>query len=205
MLAIPVLADLALESEGNIAVVFRLIRAWSLTGQDSLEAAYARLMTPAIKYLVTKMAPAFITEALECLGGNGYVEDLPMARLYREAPLNAIWEGSGTVVALDVRRVLQRERESSLAVVEALAKACGALGEAARSAIEQGFKEGEGRVRLVAETLARLAALAALAEANSGLAEAYATTRLQGGSHATFGTCDLEAFETLLLARILPD
>ncbi len=67
-------------------------------------------MTPAVKYLVTKMAPAFIYETLECLGGNGYVEDFPMARLYREAPLNAIWEGSGNVMALDVLRVLAQGR-----------------------------------------------------------------------------------------------
>ena len=94
-------------------------------------------MTPAVKYLVTKLAPSFIYETLECLGGNGYVEDLPMARLYREAPLNAIWEGSGTVVALDVLRVLRRNRETALDVIDGLADACGAPGKAAAVAIKQ--------------------------------------------------------------------
>ena len=200
-----VLADLALESEASTALAFRLVRAFGLAGEDANEAAYARLMIPAVKYLVTKIAPAFIAETLECLGGNGYVEDLPMARLYREAPLNAIWEGSGTVVALDVLRVLQRERDRGWAVVAALAKACGALGGAAVAAIEQGVEEGERRARLIAETLGRLAAVAALVEANSPLAEVYATTRLQRSSHTTYGTCDLLAVERLLLSRILPD
>ena len=63
------------------------------------EAAFARLMTPAVKYWVCKIAPAFIYEAMECLGGNGYVEESDLPRLYREAPVNAIWEGSGNVMA----------------------------------------------------------------------------------------------------------
>ena len=79
---------------------------------DPREAAYARLLTPAVKFLVCKSTPQLVYEALECLGGNGYTEDLPMARYYREAPLNAIWEGSGNVMALDVLRAAGRHPEA---------------------------------------------------------------------------------------------
>jgi putative acyl-CoA dehydrogenase len=201
-----VLADLALECEANTALVFRLTRAFDRAPNDKAEAAYARLMTPAIKYLVTKLAPSVIYEALECLGGNGYVEDLPMARLYREAPLNAIWEGSGTVVALDVLRVMRRDRERAEGVIGDLAYACGAAGKAAATAIKQSLtgQDCESQARGVAEALARLGAFAALQEANGALAEAYAATRLQGAPHATFGACDLRAAQSLLLSRVVP-
>ncbi|HXW72224.1 MAG TPA: acyl-CoA dehydrogenase family protein [Methylocella sp.] len=200
-----VLADLALEQEANTALVFRLARACGRASGEEAEAAYARLLTPVVKYLVTKIAPAFIYEALECLGGNGYVEDLPMARLYREAPLNAIWEGSGTVVALDVLRVLRRDQDRARAVIEALAGRCGAPGKTAAAAIGKTLEVGdggEGRARAVAETLARLAGLSALMDANQPLAAAYARTRLLGAPHATFGACDLQDVECLLLARV---
>lgn len=201
-----VLADLTLECEANTALVFRLARAYELSQSDAAEAAHARLLTPAVKYLVTKLAPSFIYETLECLGGNGYVEDLPMARLYREAPLNAIWEGSGTVVALDVLRVLRREPEKARAVIDDLGRACGDPGKAAALAITQslGGQEDESRARAIAETLGRLAALAALHEANGSLAEAYAATRLSGAPHMIFGACDLRAVQELLLSRALP-
>ncbi|HET6377668.1 MAG TPA: acyl-CoA dehydrogenase family protein [Methylocella sp.] len=201
-----VLADLALDSEASTALVFRLALAYERAGSDPLEAAYARLMTPAVKYLVTKLAPAFIYETLECLGGNGYVEDLPMARLYREAPLNAIWEGAGTVVALDVLRVLRLSPDKAGAVIGSLAHACGPAGKAAASAISQGLgrEGGEAQARSIAEKLAKLGALAALQGVDGALAEAYAATRLEGAPRATFGACDLGAAQKILLARILP-
>jgi putative acyl-CoA dehydrogenase len=102
-----VLADLALESEAATALALRLARAFD--GDDPIEAALARLMTPAAKFWVCKRAPVLTAEALEVLGGNGYVEEGPMPRLYREAPLNSIWEGSGNVIALDALRALARE------------------------------------------------------------------------------------------------
>jgi putative acyl-CoA dehydrogenase len=150
-------------------------------------------MTPAAKYLVAKSAPSFIYETLECLGGNGYVEDFPMARLYREAPLNAIWEGSGNVVALDILRALRKDPEASAAVIDALAKICGSPGKAAAEAIKQLASGGEAEsgARIIAEKLARVGALAALHEADGELAGAYAATRLAGAPRATFGACDL--------------
>ena len=102
-----VLADMALEVEGALAAVMRLCRSFDLASSVPTEAARARLLTPAVKYWVCKTAPALIYEAMECLGGNGYVEETTLARLYREAPVNAIWEGSGNVMGLDVLRAFR--------------------------------------------------------------------------------------------------
>src|SRR5436309_12810266 len=103
------LADMALEVEGATALMMRLCRSFDLAASNEKEAARARLLTPAVKYWVCKTAPGFIYEAMECLGGNGYVEETPLARLYRETPVNAIWEGSGNVICLDVMRAARRE------------------------------------------------------------------------------------------------
>src|SRR5690606_24121938 len=103
-----VLADMALDVAAATALSLRLARSFDEAANDPGEAAFARAMTPVVKYWVCKIAPALIYEAMECLGGNGYVEEAPLARYYREAPVNAIWEGSGNVMALDVLRVLRR-------------------------------------------------------------------------------------------------
>jgi putative acyl-CoA dehydrogenase len=147
---------------------------------------------------VTKMAPAFIYETLECLGGNGYVEDFPIARLYREAPLNAIWEGSGNVMALGVLRAL---RKGDAGVIGALAGTCGAPGKSAADEIGKlaAGDDAETHARRIAEKLARLGALAALHEVNGDLAEAYAAR----GAHETWGASDLVAVEKLVLDRVV--
>ncbi|MCC8950020.1 acyl-CoA dehydrogenase family protein, partial [Bradyrhizobium sp. Arg62] len=115
-----VLSDMALHVEASIALVMRLCRAFDRAPADAGEAAYMRLLTPAIKYWTCKSAPGFLYEAMECLGGNGYVEEGILARHYREAPVNAIWEGSGNVMCLDVLRALGREADAELAVLRAL-------------------------------------------------------------------------------------
>src|SRR5690606_23074799 len=107
-LMVRVLADMALDSAAATALAFRLARSFDGAASSRRDAAFARVMTPVIKYWVCKLAPGLIYEAMECLGGNGYVEEAPLARFYREAPVNAIWEGSGNVIALDVLRVLGR-------------------------------------------------------------------------------------------------
>src|SRR5947208_145765 len=114
-----VLADMALEAEAAIALVMRLCRSFDLAASDPGEAMRARLLTPAVKFWVCKRTPAFVYEAMECLGGNGYVEESMLPRLYREAPVNAIWEGSGNVMALDVLRAATPE--SAQSVLDALA------------------------------------------------------------------------------------
>src|SRR5436189_4008123 len=115
-----VLSDMALHVEASIALVMRLCRACDRAPHDANEAAYMRLLTPAVKYWVCKSAPGFLYEAMECLGGNGYVEEGILARHYREAPVNAIWEGSGNVMCLDVLRALSREPEVASSIVHEL-------------------------------------------------------------------------------------
>ena len=195
-----VVADMALEVEAMTALAFRLARAIAAGATNANEAAYARLMTPAIKYLICKTAPALIYEAMECLGGNGYVEELPLARLYRKAPLNAIWEGSGNVMALDVLRAAQKTPDQSRAVIAALAP--GKAGEALASRLMGRDAERNGRI--IAEDMARHAAVAALGEYDERLAALYATTRLGDGARAMFGARDLDGRETALMDRALP-
>ncbi|MGA2045481.1 MAG: acyl-CoA dehydrogenase family protein [Roseiarcus sp.] len=198
-----VLADLALEVEGATALAFRLARAFDRAASDPHEAAYARIVTPAAKFLVCKTAPHFVYEAMECLGGNGYVEDWPLARVYREAPVNAIWEGSGNVMALDVLRAAARTPDAVRAVVARLGAQSGAPQDARR--LEAELAAGvEGRARHACARLARIAAAAALAEGGGALAQAYVATRLGADPHAEFGSADLSGLETMLIERILP-
>jgi hypothetical protein len=107
-----VLADLALEVEAATALSLRLARGYDRAADDAGERAFARITAAVGKYWVCKRAPHAIGEAMECLGGNGYVEEAILARLYREAPLNAIWEGSGNVICLDVLRAIAREPDA---------------------------------------------------------------------------------------------
>jgi putative acyl-CoA dehydrogenase len=128
-----VLANLALDVEATTALVMRQCRAFD-HGGDPKEAAWIRLLTPAVKYWVCKSAPGFLYEAMECLGGNGYVEESMLPRLYREAPVNAIWEGSGNVMCLDVLRALSRERAAAEAVLKGLVEETAGLPGAAEAA-----------------------------------------------------------------------
>ena len=120
-----VLADLVIESEAATALAFRLARAYERGQTDPKQAAFARIATAIGKYWVCKRVPWVAYEAMECHGGNGYVEELPMARLYREAPLNSIWEGSGNVICLDVLRAMAKEPDSLHAVQSELSTTLG--------------------------------------------------------------------------------
>src|SRR5262249_56582050 len=142
-----VLADMALEAEAAIALVMRLCRSFDLATSDPREGARARLLTPAVKFWICKRAPAFVYEAMECLGGNGYVEESLLPRLYREAPVNAIWEGSGNVMALDVLRALAQE--GAQAALDALAEDAAGLpgGPEARAGVGAAPAPGGGRAR----------------------------------------------------------
>jgi putative acyl-CoA dehydrogenase len=201
-----VLADMALEAEAAIALVMRLCRSFDLAAGDPGEAARARLLTPAIKFWVCKRAPAFVYEAMECLGGNGYVEESLLPRLYREAPVNAIWEGSGNAMALDVLRAATPEVVQT--VLDALANDAEGLPgvREARVQIGEVLAAGEARARLAAERLALLAAAAALrVSASAAVAELFARTRLVAAHGAMLGTSDINAAERAeLLERALP-
>ena len=196
------LADLALEVEALTALVFRVVRAIDRAATDPDEAEFARLLVPAAKYLVCKSAPGFITECMECLGGNGYSEDWPLARAYREAPVNAIWEGSGNIIALDVLRAAARSPASTQALVARIAGAgqcdAGDLG------VRLVAPDCQGEARALSEALARLAATAALGEVDEQLAQAHARVRLAGPSRGCWGTAPLGGLEDRLLARVLP-
>jgi putative acyl-CoA dehydrogenase len=203
-----VIADLALDMEGVVALVMRLARAFDRAAADPAEAAYARLMTPAVKYFVCKTAPAFIYEAMECLGGNGYVEEGMLSRLYREAPVNAIWEGSGNVMCLDVLRAATREADASRAVLAQLEKqAAGLPGvkEAVLLIARSTASAAEADARILVEKLVMLAAVAALHTSGTRAAEPFARSRLAHARGATYGTSGLDAAEVaLLIDRVLP-
>jgi putative acyl-CoA dehydrogenase len=203
-----VLADLALESEAATAFALRLAGAVDRASTESHEAAFARIATAIGKYWICKRAPAFANEAQECLGGNGYVEESLLPRLYRQAPLNSIWEGSGNIQCLDALRALSREPETREALlaelhgvsgIDAAFDAALAKGEAALSA-----RTDEAHARGLVEHFALLLQGAILLRARSPLARDWCASRLGGGRGATYGTLvsgiDLDA----AIGRALP-
>ena len=204
-----VLSDMALHVEASIALVMRLCRSFDRAPHDAGEAAYMRLLTPAIKYWVCKSAPGFLYEAMECLGGNGYVEEGILARHFRESPVNAIWEGSGNVMCLDVLRALSREPDAAAAVLQALAGETGGLSGATEAVafIGKAFRrpDGEHMARLAVEKLALLAAGAALNQISPHQAELFARTRLAVTHAGMYGAVDFANDDIKsLLSRALP-
>ncbi|MCA6109721.1 acyl-CoA dehydrogenase family protein [Bradyrhizobium cenepequi] len=204
-----VLSDMALHVEATIALVMRLCRAFDRTPDDVKEAAYMRLLTAAIKYWVCKSAPGFLYEAMECLGGNGYVEEGILARHYRESPVNAIWEGSGNVMCLDVLRALSREADAATAILQELTAETQGLSGASEAValIGKAFRrpDSERVARLVVEKLALLAASAALNGVNPWHAELFAATRLATTHAGMYGAVELaENDMRALLERAVP-
>lgn len=184
-----VLSDMALEVEAVTALAMRLAAAFEVAANDPVEVALARLLTPATKYYVCKIAPNFLYEAMECHGGNGYVEELPLARAYREAPVNAIWEGSGNVMALDVLRAVNADAGAAIETLRTIAATGPQL--LCRVADEtlslMCGPQAEAYARLIAEQIAKIAAAAALHSIQPGFAERFASTRLAGEPRATLG------------------
>jgi putative acyl-CoA dehydrogenase len=200
-----VLADLALESEAAVALTLRVARAVDASGRDEREAAFARIATAIGKYWVCKRCTPFVNEAQECLGGIGYVEESGMPRLYRQAPLNSIWEGSGNVQCLDVLRALAREpgsRDVLLAEIDAAKGAHKAL-DAERERLARELvasEELESRSRWLVERMAlALQASLLLRAGNSAVADTFCSSRLGGAHGLAFGTLPPAApFGTLL-------
>ena len=189
-----VLADLAIEVEAATVLAFRLARAFDRAATDPRERLAARVMVPVAKYWLCKRLPPVAVEAMECLGGNGYVEESPLARLYREAPLNGIWEGSSNVICLDVLRILQKEPEALAALMDELwecAPASPALGAHLdrTAAMLAAADRIEPEARRIVERLA-LALQAALLIRNAPamVADAFCATRLAADSGYAFGT-----------------
>jgi putative acyl-CoA dehydrogenase len=186
-----VLADLALESEAAALLCMRVARAIDDAVDDPQTAPLKRIGTALAKYYICKRAPAVVGEALECLGGNGYVEESIMPRLYREAPLNSIWEGSGNINALDVLRILRKQPESFVAWREAIALARSEPRierEAAR--LERDLlAASETQARSLSERMAVLWQAALIVQhAPASVAAAFLASRLDGGSNRTLGT-----------------
>jgi putative acyl-CoA dehydrogenase len=208
-----VLADLAVESEAATALALRLARAWDAQ-DDPAEAAFRRIATPAAKYWVCKRAPSAVGEALEVLGGNGFVEECVLPRLYREAPLNSIWEGSGNVMCLDVLRAMARQPECVEAVRAELGRAAGldrrldafvAALEADLALAARGGEESEGQARRLVERLALALQGALLAgHGPEPVAEAFCATRLGADWGRAFGTLPPKVDLGALLARAWP-
>src|SRR5260370_23879737 len=183
-----VLADLAVESEAGTVAMPRRARAYD----DETQRHFARLATAVVKYWVCKRGPMLVAEALECLGGNGYVEESMMPRLYREVPLNSIWEGSGNVMCLDVLRALSRDGEAAQNVIADLVQATGDL-PGARDTADFLVKtlrsaEAEASARSAVERLALLASAAALNRGASARSEPFARARLAEPDGSSDGT-----------------
>ncbi|MFD4726307.1 DNA alkylation response protein [Streptomyces seoulensis] len=204
-----VLADLALESEAATTLTLRLAGAADRAVRgDEGERAFRRIATAVGKYWVTKRGPAFTAEALECLGGNGYVEDSGMPRHYREAPLLSIWEGSGNVNALDVLRALGRSPRSAESFFGELALARGAnahLDAAVASLKGELAKADQLSARRVVERMAlTLQASLLVRHAPAAVADAFCATRLGGDWGHSFGTLPSGTDLSAVLDRALP-
>jgi len=204
-----VLADMSLDVEAATALAFRLARAFD-GSDDPTEAAYRRLMTPVTKYWVCKAAPPLVCEAMECMGGNGYVEEGGFPLLYREVPVNAIWEGSGNVMCLDVMRVIEKEPDAVDRVVTELEDA--AAGEPKLSAALVRLKamlaacaRDQGAARTLVEQLALAAAGALLLRhAPEAVSDCFIATRLGGTWRQTYGASLARADTGAIVARAAP-
>lgn len=206
-----VLADLALESEAATVLVMRLAHLYDQATVDESCRPLRRLATAITKYWICKRAPNLVFEALECLGGGGYVEESILPRLYREAPVNSVWEGSGSIVVLDAFKTMAREPEALPALLEELARAKGAdhRYDAFLSGLENSLvrpEELEIRGRRLAENLA-LAFQAALLlqHAPAFVADAFCSARLGRDTGFAYGALPPGVCFTAIIDRALPE
>jgi len=204
-----VLADLVLESEGSLALTMRLARAMDHR-DDPHEDLLVRLCTAVGKYWICKRCPPMVNEAQECLGGAGYVEESILPRLYRQAPLNSIWEGSGNIQCLDVLRALSREPATREALFGELLAAKGAHPALDRevAALQKSLgnvADLEPRARMLVERMALALQASLLLRAGPGeVAEAFCASRLDGAHGYSFGTLAAGAPLKALIDRALP-
>ncbi len=204
-----VLADLAIESEAATVSAMRVARSYD----DPEDGAFRRFATAVMKYWVAKRAPAHAAEALECLGGNGFVEDSGMPLLYRDAPLNSIWEGSGNVAALDVLRAIVKEPAALPAFMAECELAAGgdrrldAHLEHVRRQAESVFTTDDPQfnARRVVEDLAlALEASLLVRHAPPAVADAFCASRLGGDGGRVYGTLPPSADAKAIIERALP-
>ena len=204
-----VLGDLVLESEAATVVALRLARAFD-AGEDETDFALRRVLTPAAKYWICKRGPTLAAEAMEVLGGNGYVEESVLPRIYREMPVNSIWEGSGNVMCLDVLRALERTPAAAEALMAELDAARGGdrrLDEFARGLAAELSDPGglDARARRLAEMIV-LALQGALLVRHgpAAVADAFCATRLSEDRGGAFGSLSASADLSAILERARP-
>ncbi|MBH69260.1 MAG: DNA alkylation response protein [Rhodospirillaceae bacterium] len=198
-----VLADLLVEVEAALALGLRIAHAFDNAGTNPGEAAFARIGTALAKYWNCKRAPAMVFEALECLGGLGFIEDSIMPRLYREAPLNSIWEGSGNIIGLDVLRAIKRQPETLSVLFKELDLGRGTDPNLDKAIDElhteiENFEQLEGSMRIITERMAMTLQASLLTRfAPAPVARAFCTSRLGNRYSGAFGTlspgCDLDS------------
>ena len=203
------LADLAVESEAATALAFRIARAFDESAGSETARGFARLAVALGKYWLNKRVVGVVFEALEAHGGVGYVEEAPLARIYREAPLNSIWEGSGNVIALDILRAISRNPESLAAVRAEMAAARGA--DRRLDAALDGLADmlngpvAESQARLLAERMAVCLQGALLVRhAPVAVADAFCATRLDAGAGRAFGAIAGRIDSAAILHRASP-
>jgi putative acyl-CoA dehydrogenase len=192
-----VLADLAIESEAATILMMRVAGA-----VDQNDRTFARLAVAAAKYWVSKRTPAHVAEALECLGGNGFVEESAMPRLYREAPLNSIWEGSGNVIALDVLRAMKKEPEALDRVLAEIRSAHDPRIEKFAATIHADVPESQAR-HLTERIAIALQASLLIRFSPAAISDAFCASRLEGASGRAFGTLPPQAdFRSIIAAAV---
>jgi len=205
-----VLADLCLESEAATALSIRLAHAFDRSREDSREQKFARIATAIAKYWITKRTPAVVAEALECAGGNGYVEESPLPRLYRDAPLNSLWEGAGNVQCLDVLRAMQKDPNAIEALRQEVRDATGGNSIFDRFVAPLDWaKQAEAGTEFGARWLVEKMALALQAAAlirtgNQSIADLFCRARLTDAPGLAFGTLRSTDGVALLLERAQP-
>ena len=203
-----VLADMALESEAAMAFSLRVARAIDASPRDAESAAFARIATAIGKYWICKRCPPFVNEAQECLGGAGYVEESILPRLYRQAPLNSIWEGSGNIQCLDVLRALAREPATRDAVFAEFAKVKGGntLLDAEVVALKLQLADTvdlEKRARHLVERLAiALQAATLVGAGNDVVSDSFCQSRFGGVYGKTFGAIPVDLPVVKLIDRV---
>jgi putative acyl-CoA dehydrogenase len=205
-----VLADLALESEAATALALRLARAYDRADESEFEGPLRRLLTPVAKYWLCKRCPSQVVEALECLGGNGYVEDFILARLYREAPLNSVWEGSGNVICLDVLRAMAKEPRGVEAFLQEVESGSGGDKrlDVYLAALKKDLRNGvdiEPLARRLVERMAlALQASLLVRHAPPPVADAFCVSRLAGDRGQAFGTLPSGVDLAAIIKRATP-
>jgi len=208
-LAQNVLADMALESEASTALSLRLARAFD-AGDDRGETVLRRLLTPVAKYWICKRGSHFAQEAMETLGGNGYVEEAPMARVYREMPLNSIWEGAGNIMCLDLLRALRKGPEALAALDAEFAGAQGrnAAFDRFSGQLKDRIADASGHEsaarRLAQDVALTVQASLLLRHAPDYVADAFCNSRLTGDWGYAFGTLPPQAPFEPIIARAMP-